>query len=357
VPHEIDPPSDEVLTAVSRIISGQDSTSPNLVFLRDKGVLLDPEQVGFVAYGVRGRTWAAMGDPVGPPEIVPSLIRLFLERCNDFGGSPVFYQVRKDYLHYYADFGLTFMKLGEEARVDLSAFTLQGGAGHRFRQALRRVEKERATFRIIPSDGVATVLPQLKSVSDHWLGHKTTEKGFSLGFFNEQYLRRSPLAVIERDGRILAFANVWMSANKYELSVDLMRYDDQAPKGVMESLFTHLMVWGQAEGYRWFSLGMAPMSGFEPSPVAPLSNRAGAFLYDHGEGVYHFQGLRLFKQKFNPVWEPHYLAYPVGFGLPRALADISALIAGGYRQVLLSGAHPMKTRARTQGPSRAAVAD
>ena len=337
IPHEIEPPSDDVIAATARIIDAQDTTSPNLVFLRDKGVLLDPAQAAFVAYGVHGRTWAAMGDPVGPLQMVPSLIRLFLERCNDFGGSPVFYQVRKDYLHYYADFGLTFMKLGEEARVDLSAFTLQGGAGYRCRQALRRVEKERATFRIIASDGVAAVLPQLRSVSDHWLGHKTAEKGFSVGFFNERYLRRSPIAVIERDGRILAFANIWMSANKHELSVDLMRYDDQAPKGVMESLFTHLMVWGQQQGYEWFSLGMAPLSGFEASPVAPLSNRAGAFLYEHGEGVYHFQGLRLFKQKFNPVWEPHYLAYPAGFGLPRALADISALIAGGYRQVL-SGA-------------------
>ena len=181
------------------------------------------------------------------------------------------------------------------------------------------------------------VLPQLRAVSDHWLGHKTAEKGFSLGFFNEQYLLRYPIAVIERDGRILAFANVWSSVNKHELSVDLMRYDDLAPKGVMESLFMHLMVWGRAEGYKWFSLGMAPMSGFEHSPVAPLSNRAGAFLYDHGEGVYHYKGLRLFKQKFNPIWEPQYLAYPAGFGLPRALADITALIAGGYRHVFSGG--------------------
>ena len=40
-------------------------------------------------------------------------------RCDDFGGTPVFYKVREDYLHHYADFGLAFVKLGEEARVDL----------------------------------------------------------------------------------------------------------------------------------------------------------------------------------------------------------------------------------------------
>jgi len=245
--------------------------------------------------------------------------------------------VSKDYLHHYADFGLTFIKLGEEARVDLSTFTLEGGAGHRYRQALRRIEKAGATFRIIPPAGVAAILPQLRKVSDDWLGQKGAEKGFSLGFFDDEYLSRFPIAVIERQDQILAFANILTGAGRNELSVDLMRYDHHALTGVMESLFTQLIVWGRDHGYRWFSLGMAPLSGFEHSPVAPLWNRAGTFLYEHGEAVYNFQGLRLFKQKFNPTWEPHYLAYPGGFGLARALTDITALIAGGYRQMFSGG--------------------
>jgi phosphatidylglycerol lysyltransferase len=80
---------------------------------------------------------------------------------------------------------------------------------------------------------------------------------------------------------------------------------------------------------------MAPMSGFEQSPVAPLWTRAGIFLYEHGESLYNFQGLRAFKEKFDPEWEPRYLAYPGGLKLPRTLADIAALIAGGYRRILV----------------------
>ena len=98
----------------------------------------------------------------------------------------------------------------------------------------------------------------------------------------------------------------------------------------MEALFVHLMQWGKEQGYRRFALGMAPLSGFEHSPVASLWNRLGAFLYEHGEAVYNFQGLRAYKEKFDPVWEPHYLAYPGGLRLPRILADVSALVAGGY---------------------------
>ena len=80
---------------------------------------------------------------------------------------------------------------------------------------------------------------------------------------------------------------------------------------------------------------MAPLSGFERTPVAPLWNRLAAFLYKHGEGVYNFQGLQAFKDKFDPSWEPRYLAYPGGLRLPRVLADVSALIAGGYRRIFL----------------------
>jgi phosphatidylglycerol lysyltransferase len=174
-------------------------------------------------------------------------------------------------------------------------------------------------------------------VSDQWLGGKVAEKGFSLGFFDESYVSRFPVALIERQGQPLAFANIWTTANREEMSIDLMRYGDDAPKGVMESLLVHLMVWGKNEGFRVFSLGMAPMSGFERSPVAPFWTKVGTFLYDHGESLYNFQGLRAFKEKFDPAWEPHYLAYPGGLALPRVLADVTALIAGGYRNVFTGG--------------------
>ena len=131
----------------------------------------------------------------------------------------------------------------------------------------------------------------------------------------------------------MAFANMWLGSDGGEMSVDLMRYRRDAPKSVMEALFVHLFGWGRAQGYHWFALGMAPLSGFEHSPVAPLWSRVGSFLYEHGEALYRFQGLRDYKERFNPTWEPRYLVYPGGLRLPRILADVSALIAGGYRRI------------------------
>ncbi len=333
-PHEAVEPTDADLAAAGATIAGQTLTYPYLVYLRDKAVMFNEQRSAFVMYGIQGRTWIAMGDPVGPPDQMSSLIRLFLERCDDFGGIPVFYEISSEHLHRYADVGLTFVKLGEEAKVDLAAFTLEGGDARKHRQAVRRLEKEHATFRIVPVEHVSCLMDQLRAVSDDWLKSRAGgEKGFSLGFFRPEYVARFPVAVVEQHGRVVAFATIWPGPQKIELSADLMRFAAFAPRDVMEGLFVHLLLWGKEQGYRWFSLGMAPLSGFESSPVAPLWHRLALFLYQHGEAVYNFQGLRAYKEKFAPVWRPRYLAYPGGLHLPHILADASALVAGGYRKI------------------------
>jgi phosphatidylglycerol lysyltransferase len=102
----------------------------------------------------------------------------------------------------------------------------------------------------------------------------------------------------------------------------------------MDGLFAHLMLYGREQGFRWFNLGMAPLSGLGASPMATFWTRLGRWVYRHGETFYNFQGLRAYKEKFNPVWEPRYLAYPGGLSLPVILADVAALVAGGYRKIL-----------------------
>ena len=137
-----------------------------------------------------------------------------------------------------------------------------------------------------------------------------------------------PLAVVRVGDRIVAFANVW-TGNGRELSIDLMRYRHDAPPGVMEYLCVSLLLWGAERGFERMSLGMAPLSGLEVRAMSPLWNRVGGLLYRHGENFYNFQGLRRYKEKFDPVWEPRYLATPAGLALPRILANVGALISGG----------------------------
>jgi phosphatidylglycerol lysyltransferase len=333
---ELQLPTDADLASADTAIQSQRSCSAFLAYLGDKGLLWNADRSAFLMYAVQGRTWVALHDPVGPPEAVPGLIRQFLELTDEADGVPVFYETRKDYLHRYADFGMAFAKVGEEALVPLPAFSMDGGSRKKMRLQHHKLERDGARFRIVPAAEVEAILPELRAVSDDWLAlKKNSEKAFSLGFFDEGYLKRFPIAVLEVNGRIEAFANIWPGPRRVELSVDLMRHRSTAPKNSMEGLFIHLMLWGRDEGYEWFNLGMAPLSGIDGTFTASLWLRLAKYLYRYGQPFYNFQGLRAFKDKFDPLWEPRYLAYPGGFGLPRALADISALIAGGYRQVLL----------------------
>src|SRR5262249_57220630 len=103
----------------------------------------------------------------------------------------------------------------------------------------------------------------------------TREKGFSLGFFSQEYLVRLPVAVVRREGAIVGFSNLLPAAEHEELSCDLMRYRPGAYPSLMEFLFVELFLCGKAEGYRWFNLGMAPFSGLEGRTLAPLWNRLG----------------------------------------------------------------------------------
>jgi phosphatidylglycerol lysyltransferase len=330
-PAEPEPPTEDDVARVAEIVARSPHASACLALLGDKHFLFDRDRDGFVMYAIEGRSWVALGDPVGPPHVVKPLIWQFRELSDRHGGWTVFYEVGPDHLPLYLDLGLHLRKLGEEARVDLGAFSLEGGARKALRQAHHRAHRDGLRFEVVPPSGVDALLSDLEAVSDAWLAEKKTrEKGFSLGFFAPEYLLRLPVGVVREDGgRVVAFASLMPAAEHEELSCDLMRYQPGGRGGIMDFLFVELLLWGRAEGYRWFNLGMAPLSGFEDRVLAPLWSRFGALLFRHGEDFYNFQGLRQFKEKFDPVWEPRYLVSPGGVVLPRVLTNVASLVSGG----------------------------
>jgi phosphatidylglycerol lysyltransferase len=315
---------------VRPLVAISKNTTACLALLGDKRFLFDDSGRCGIMYGVRGRSWVALGDPIGDPDCQRELIWAFRELSDRHGGWPAFYQVGAEYVGTYQDLGLGQFKLGEEARVPLEGFTLEGRRRKGLRQSHSHAVREGLSFELLPKEAVPELLPDLETISNDWLAHKRmSEKGFSLGFFDERYLRAFPLAVVRQRGQLLAFANVFEGAGKEELSIDLMRHRTVAPNGVMDYLLLELMLWGGAAGYRWFNLGMAPLAGLASDKLAPLWERAGALLFRYGDHFYNFEGLRRYKAKFDPVWSPRYLACPGGLALPIILADIAALVAGG----------------------------
>jgi len=323
-------PSADDLERVRAIASNSPHASANLALLGDKRFLFSASRRAMIMYAVSGRSWIAMGEPVGPGDEHVELIWSFHALCDRYGGWTVFYEVGEEDLNIFLELGLTVLKIGEEATVPLEPFSLDGRARKKLRYVRRRLEKEHCTFEVVEASAVPALLPELRAVSDAWLADKhSREMGFSLGRFEDDYLRRFPCALVRQHSRIVAFANLWPGRSGSELSVDLMRHTPDAPPGIMDFLFTNLMEWGRDNGFARFGLGMAPLAGLRTGPFATLWNRLASFAYSHGEHFYNFQGLRQYKDKFDPEWQPRYLACPSGRAVPGVLADLTALISRG----------------------------
>ncbi|MFS2158600.1 bifunctional lysylphosphatidylglycerol flippase/synthetase MprF [Pseudomonas sp. Pseusp122] len=318
------------LAKAAEIVKASAQPDGGLALTGDKAILLHPSGNAFLMYAHRGRSLVALYDPIGPTQQRAELIWQFRDLCDVHHARPVFYQVRAENLPFYMDIGLTAIKLGEEARVDLHRFDIdaKGKEMKDLRYTWNRGGRDGLSLEI-HEPGQAP-LEELKVISDAWLtGKNVREKGFSLGRFSPEYLQYFRVAIIRFEGKPVAFANLLETSRKDLASLDLMRAHPEAPKLTMEFMMVGLILHYKQNGYGRFSLGMVPLSGLQPRRGAPLTQRLGSMVFRRGEQLYNFQGLRRFKDKFQPDWEPRYMAVPAGLDPLVALADTAALIAGG----------------------------
>ncbi|WP_234266336.1 bifunctional lysylphosphatidylglycerol flippase/synthetase MprF [Hydrogenophaga sp. NFH-34] len=328
-------PDAAALAQAQAIVAAQDSAGAGLALMGDKSLLFAESGQAFLMYARKGRSWVALYDPVGPREAWPELVWRFVELARESGGRPAFYQVRPQALPVYLDAGLRVYKLGECASVDLASFSLEGKRRANLRHGVARAQRDGLAFEWLPAGAAGPVFDALQAVSDDWLGqHQAAEKAFSLGAFERGYVERQPVAVVRHEGRIVAFATLLVTGQAAEAAVDLMRQRRDAPKTTMDFLFTQIILQLKAQGVACFNLGMVPLSGMAGHRLAPGWQRLGRLLFNHGENFYNFQGLRAFKEKFDPLWEPRYLAAPGGLAPFLVLSDTAALIAGGWRRVV-----------------------
>ncbi|HET8657189.1 MAG TPA: bifunctional lysylphosphatidylglycerol flippase/synthetase MprF [Longimicrobiaceae bacterium] len=325
-------PSPGQLRRATELAARSPDTVAWLSLLGDKALLFSPSGDAFLMYAVAGRSWVALGDPVGATPERAELAWQFHDTVTRHAGWTAFYLARGDLIPLYVDLGLSIFKLGEEARVPLREFSLSQPGRETLRETHDAVAAQGCTVEVLPASAVPALLPEMRRVSDAWLAARgASEKSFSLARFDEDYLRTHPAAVVRKDGAVVAFASVLPGGRGTELSVDLLRFLPDAPADVMDFLLAELMLWGREHEYRWFALGVVP-SG--ETDGAPIWAHVDTLDFRLGEHFGSFQALRRYKQAFQPVWEPRYIASPGGLVLPRLLTAVATLIAGGPRGVM-----------------------
>jgi phosphatidylglycerol lysyltransferase len=348
-------PDDQDFQQVRAILASAQAVEPssNLALLGDKRFIFSQSGESFLMFGVRGRSWIALGAPVGRRDERLELFWRFREMADAHAARPGVYALGADDLPEVVELGFSLQKIGEAAVVPLETFSVEGRKRGNLRRAWRKAGEEGATFEVLAPADVPPVLDELQVISDQWLdAHAGGEKSFTMGGFTRAYVSEFPIAIVRQYGRIVAFATLWTTGSRSAFSMDLMRYSDAAPKNIMDYLFIELIAWGRAQGYQAFEFGMAPLAGLEDRPFAPIMSRVGRLLFERGEEIYNFQGVRKYKDKYDPLWQPRYLAAPHKWAIPLLLADAGLLSSGGMAGL---AKRPRKIEPRPGEPTDAAA--
>jgi phosphatidylglycerol lysyltransferase len=286
------------------------SSLARLVLMDDKAYYFSPGG-SLVAFALRNSIAAALGDPIGPPGDLNNTIRGFTSYCSRNDWRPAFYQTLADSLPAYQAAGFEAVCIGQEAIVDLAAFTIERSANKALRNPFNRLAKAGFQIEIHQPPIGRDLLDDLRRISDEWLTMvRGTEKRFSLGWFDDDYIRSCPvITVCNPQGVITAFANIVKEYQLNEITIDLMRRRRESEPGTMEFLFVSLFFWARQQGYATFNLGLSALAYVGESPGDPALDRALHFIYEHISRFYNFKGLHDFKEKFHPRWSPRYLIY------------------------------------------------
>ncbi len=278
----------------------------------------------FIAYRRHAGVAIALGDPIGPPASAAGTITEFARLCDHSGLTPCMFSVTAKGLAAAREMGWLHVQVAEDTLIDLGALEFRGKSWQSVRSAINRAAKEGVQFRmVVLAEQSWALVTQVRAVSEEWVGEKgMPEMGFTLGGVDEALDPRTRVGLaLAADGSVQGVTS-WLPVHNGagEVSgwtLDLMRRRTDGFKPVMEYLIASSCLAFQAEGARFVSLSGAPLARAPgAAPAAPLERLLDSF-GGAMEPYYGFRSLHSFKTKFQPRYEPMYLAYRDEADLPR----------------------------------------
>lgn len=322
----LNPVTDEDISTFSSFIDiyGGNIFS-HLFYLKDKNLFFNKDKNVMIMYRPYKNKIFVLGDPVGDRDFFEEAIDEFIEFAEAYSMRVVFYEVEGRNLELYSNQGFNFIKIGEEAIIDLTKFSFEGKENKTLRSMRNMFLNRGYEFELISPPFTNEFLNKLEEISDQWLDGRS-EKKFSLGNFDREYVSRSSIAVLRVEGEIFAFCTTIPEYEDSTISIDLMRMKKDHPNGTMDCLFIATIDHMKSMGYKKFSLGEAPLSNVGNKKQSLKKEKLIKYGYEFGNKIYNFQGLRRYKEKFKPKWNGRYIAYYDEIKLPSTLIDLIKVI-------------------------------
>jgi len=282
--------------------------------LPDKSFFFNDDKDGFIAYKTELNVAIALGDACAPPAKLTKLVADFKKFCHENGWQVAFLQTTADYLDIYHANGFKAVKVGEDGVIELEQFVSKTVNKKTFKSNVKKFDKDGYVLAEYTPPIANSVLDEVEEVSKQWLSLPgRRERGFSLGQFDRAALQENDLFVMRnKEGEALAFVNQIKSYGEGEVTIDMMRHKENAPSGSMDYVFAKLLMQLHKEGFKYFSLGLAALSGVGDSADDCLEEKALHQVYEHLNRFFSYKGLRSYKAKFDPVWQERFLIYEGG---------------------------------------------
>jgi phosphatidylglycerol lysyltransferase len=292
----------------------------------DKLLFFNPARTAFISFKITRHFAMVLEDPVAAnDEERKEMTEIFEVFCQENGFISAYYRVPESSLEFYKSIGRKFIPIGEEAVLNLTTFTLDGGKMKTTRSAVNRLSAEGYQLKVYEAPIKEGLLQKLENVSEDWLKElHQKEVAFTQGVFDTGILKEQTIITIEdKEEKVYAFLNLVPDFAPGEATYDLIRKVSEAPNGVLDMLLAQTFLHLKGAGYTAVNMGLAPLSGMEDVNVAQKTIK---YAYENFKMFGQFKGLRKYKDKFYPSWEKKYLIYSHNYHLlqaPRALKRVS----------------------------------
>jgi phosphatidylglycerol lysyltransferase len=269
----------------------------------DKQYFQTQEVPGFVAYKIVGSIAFALANPISSNE--KRLLEAFTAWCKNRRLTTCLLPIYESNVALYQQTKLETIQIGASAFIDIRSFLNHTITSKWWRWQRNRSQKSGYQHQVSTPPHSDSFVHKIQQVSDEWLTHdRRLERGFSLGYFDAEYIQSCPIHYLtDKNGTIIAFTNQLPQFNPGEIvTIDLLRYKASA-SGAMSYLLYKTIEWlsENQSSAKIFDLGFVPFAKTE-GPLLRIAKTMSANRFSS-------KGLEQFKNKFEPDWQPNYMAY------------------------------------------------